>query len=155
MGLDGLAYFYEDGPFIMEREMTASFINQMEWDTDLPKPYAVKSSDVLLNKLGKGLPKGITLTAPGFYAPQGRELRLQNADNTIIDRAQTFKYGDFQVTNFEMESSALYALSAMLGHEALTVCNIIANRVNGDFSPDYKSSMRKLVQLMLDRVLDI
>jgi len=155
LGLDGLAYFYEDGPFIMEREMTSSFINQMEWDKDLPKPYAVKSSNLLFEKLGHGLRNGITLTAPGFYAPQGRELRLKTADNTIIDRAQNFKYGNNKVTNFEMECSALYALSAMLGHEALTVCNIIANRINGDFSPDYKSSMKKLVELMLERVLEI
>ncbi len=155
LGLDGLAYFYEDGPFVMEREMTSSFINQMDWDKDLPKPYAVKSSNLLFEKLGHGLQKGITLTAPGFYAPQGRELRLKTADNTIIDRAQNFKYGNNKVTNFEMECSALYALSAMLGHEALTVCNIIANRINGDFSPDYKSSMKKLVELMLERVLEI
>lgn len=155
IGLDGLAYFYEDGPFVMEREMTASFINQMEWDKDFPKPYAIKSSDYLLEKMGGGLRKGITLTAPGFYAPQGRKMRLPLKDDTIIDRAQKFKYGKHQVTNFEMECSALYSLSAMLGHEALTVCNIIANRVNGNFSPDYHDSMKKLIQLMLDRVLEI
>ncbi len=155
IGLDGLAYFYEDGPFVMEREMTASFINQMDWDKDFPKPYAIKSSDQLLEKMGFGLRKGITLTAPGFYAPQGRKLRLPLKDDTIIDRAQKFKYGSNQVTNFEMECSALYSLSAMLGHEALTVCNIIANRVNGSFSPDYHASMNKLIQLMLDRVLDV
>ncbi len=155
LGLDGLAYFYEDGPFIMEREMTSSFINQMDWDKDLPKPYAVKSSNLLFEKLGHDLQKGITLTAPGFYAPQGRELRLKTADNTIIDRAQNFKYGNNKVTNFEMECSALYALSAMLGHEALTVCNIIANRINGEFSPDYKSSMKKLIEMMLERVSEI
>jgi uridine phosphorylase len=153
LGLDGLAYFYEDGPFVMEREMTASFINQMEWDRDLPKPYAIKSSDHLLNVLGKDLRKGITLTAPGFYAPQGRKLRLKISDETIIDRAQNFKYGKFQVTNFEMECSALYSLSAMMGHEALTICNIIANRVSNKFSPDYHTSMNKLIQLMLDRIL--
>lgn len=155
IGLDGLAYFYEDGPFVMEREMTASFINQMEWDKDFPKPYAIKSSDYLLEKMGGGLRKGITLTAPGFYAPQGRKMRLPLKDDTIIDRAQIFKYGNHQVTNFEMECSALYSLSAMLGHEALTVCNIIANRVNGSFSPDYHDSMKKLIQLMLDRVVNL
>jgi len=154
IGIDGLAYFYEDGPFVMEREMTASFINQMDWDRNLPKPYAVQSSGMLLKKLGKNLRKGITLTAPGFYAPQGRQLRLKVSDDTLIARAQNFKYGNNQVTNFEMECSALYVLSTMLGHEALTVCNIIANRINGSFSPDYQTSMNKLIQLMLDRVLD-
>ncbi len=155
LGLDGLVYFYEKGPFVMEREMTSSFINQLEWDRDLPKPYAVRGSSALIEKLGEGLRKGITLTAPGFYAPQGREVRLNVTDKTIIDRASKFRYNGFQVTNFEMETSALYALSAMLGHQAMTVCDIIANRITGDFSPDYKSSMGKLIQLMLDRISKI
>ena len=155
IGLDGLAYFYEDGPFVMEREMTASFINQMEWDENLPRPYAIKGSNELINRLGTDIPKGITLTAPGFYAPQGRELRLKTTDNTIIERARKFKYNNYQVTNFEMETSALYALSAMLGHEALTVCNIIANRLSNKFAPDYHQSMSKLIQLMLDRILEV
>lgn len=155
LGLDGLLYFYEKGSFVMEREMTSSFINQLEWDRDLPKPYAVRGSSELIEKLGEGLKKGITLTAPGFYAPQGRELRLSVMDKTIIDRASKFKYNGFHVTNFEMETSALYALSAMLGHQAMTVCDIIANRITGDFSPDYKASMGKLIKLMLDRVSSI
>lgn len=152
LGLDGLVYFYEKGPFVMEREMTSSFINQLEWDRNLPKPYAIRGSSELIATLGAGLKKGITLTAPGFYAPQGREVRLSVTDNTIIDRASKFKYNGFQVTNFEMETSALYALSAMLGHQAMTVCDIIANRITGDFSPDYKASMGKLIRLMLDRI---
>jgi uridine phosphorylase len=155
LGLDGLAYFYKDGPFVMEKEFTAGFINQLNWDKDLPKPYAMKGSSYLLEKLTEGYRKGITLTAPGFYAPQGRELRLQVTDNTIIERASQFSYAGEQVTNFEMETSALYLLSAMLGHEALTVCNIIANRVTGAFNPDYKKSMKKLIGEMLERVLEI
>ena len=155
MGLDGLAYFYEKGPIVMEREMTSSFINQMDWDRDLPKPYAIKGSSELIEKLGKGLKKGITLTAPGFYAPQGREVRLKVMDNSIIDKALGFNYAGFQVTNFEMETSALYALSAMLGHRAMTVCDIIANRITGDFSSDYKPSMEKLIRLMLERISQI
>jgi len=152
LGLDGLAYFYEQGPMVIEREMTSSFINQLNWDRDLPKPYAVKGSSALIEKLGKGLLRGITLTAPGFYAPQGREVRLSVTDNTIIDRAGKFQFNGFRVTNFEMETSALYALSAMLGHQAMTVCDIIANRISGKFSPDYKVSMGKLIGTMLDRI---
>ncbi len=155
LGLDGLAYFYKDGVFVMERELTASFINQMEWDDDLPRPYAVQSSLFLLKKLASDYRQGITLTAPGFYAPQGRELRLEVTDNTIVDRAGRFRYGDFKVTNFEMETSALYLLAKMLGHEALTVCNIIANRVTGDFDPDYKKSMKKLIGEMLDKLVEV
>ena len=155
LGLDGLLYFYEKGPFVMEREMTSSFINRMDWDRDLPKPYAVNASSELIEKLGKGLIKGITLTAPGFYAPQGREVRLKVMDDSIIDKASQFNYGGFQVTNFEMETSALYALSAMLGHRAMTVCDIIANRITGDFNVDYKLSMEKLIKLMLERISQI
>jgi len=155
LGLDGLAYFYEKGVFAMERELTASFINQMDWDNDLPRPYAVPASDYLLEKLGFGWRQGITLTAPGFYAPQGRELRLKVNDNTIIDRAKEFKYNGFQVTNFEMETSALYLLSAMLGHRAITVCDIIANRITGEFNHNYQESMKTLIREMLDRALKL
>lgn len=152
LGLDGLAYFYEKGRFVMERELTASFINQMDYDKELPKPYAVRASQELIEKLAGNWRRGITLTAPGFYAPQGRQLRLTVNDNTIIDRASRFSYNGFSVTNFEMETSALYALSAMLGHRAMTVCDIIANRITGDFNPSYKVSMKKLIEEMLDRI---
>lgn len=152
LGLDGLVYFYEKGRFIMERELTASFINQMEYDKELPKPYAVGASKILIDKLSGNWRRGITLTAPGFYAPQGREVRLKVNDKTIVERAGKYQYNGFKVTNFEMETSALYALSAMLGHKALTVCDIIANRVTGDFNPDYRKSMKKLIEEMLNRI---
>lgn len=151
LGLDGLAYFYEKGPLVMERELTSSFINQMEWDRDLPKPYAVKGSSKLLEVIGGNWRKGITLTAPGFYAPQGRELRLKVTDNTIIDRARNFKYSGDQVTNFEMETSALYLLAAMLGHHAVTICDIIANRITGEFNQNYHASMERLIKEVLER----
>lgn len=154
LGLDGLAYFYEQGRFVMERELTASFINQMDYDKELPRPYAVRASRELVEKLAGDWRRGITLTAPGFYAPQGRQLRLKVSDNTIIDRASQFHYNGFKVTNFEMETSALYALSAMLGHRALTVCDIIANRITGDFNPNYKVSMKKLIEEMLNRIAE-
>jgi len=152
LGLDGLAYFYEQGRFIMERELTASFINQMEYDKELPKPYAVHASTKLIEKLSGDWRRGITLTAPGFYAPQGREVRLKVNDNTLVERAGKYFYNGFKVTNFEMETSALYALSAMLGHNAMTVCDIIANRVTGEFNSDYKKSMKKLIEEMLNRI---
>jgi uridine phosphorylase len=155
IGLDGLAWFYEDAPNIIDEELTDKFINYMNWAPDLPKPYAIKASEYLLEKLGKDLRKGITLTAPGFYAPQCRELRLKVRDKTIIDRASAFDFNGHKITNFEMETSALYSLSTMLGHEAMTVCDIIANRVNNDFNPNYKESMKKLVTTMLDRLVEL
>ncbi len=155
LGLDGLAWFYEDGPHVIEEALTNEFIDTMKWDADLPKPYAIKGSDYLIKTLSGDWRKGITLTAPGFYAPQGRELRLKVKDNTIIDRARQFGFEGYQVTNFEMETSALYSLSAMLGHEAMTVCDIIANRISDNFNPNYKVSMENLIQEMLDRVLEL
>jgi uridine phosphorylase len=154
IGLDGLAYFYENAMFSLEREMTSSFINQMVYNNNLPKPYAVKASEELLRKIGKSWRRGITLTAPGFYGPQGRKLRLEITDETIVDRARKFKYNGCEVTNFEMESSALYFFAAMLGHNALTVCNIIANRITNEFDPDYKPSMKLLIGEVLKDLLD-
>jgi len=152
LGLDGLAYFYDKGEETIDSNLTDSFIKELNWDNNLPKPYGIKASDYLLEKVGFGWRKGITLTAPGFYAPQGRELRLKVKDNTIIDRARLYKYNDADVTNFEMETSALYVISAMLGHNALTVCDIIANRVNDEFNPNYKESMLALIGEVIDRV---
>ena len=152
IGLDGLAYFYEKGSEVIDGKLTADFINQLDWDKNLPKPYGIKASDYLLESVGYNWLKGITLTAPGFYAPQGRELRLKVCDKTIVDRASDFTYNDARVTNFEMETSALYVLSAMLGHNALTVCDIIANRITDDFNPDYKNSMKNLVTEIIKRI---
>ena len=155
LGLDGLAYFYKDGAEVINKDLTTEFIDMLNWDTNLPKPYAIKASDILLKKVGYDWRNGITLTAPGFYAPQGRELRLEIVDNTIIDRAGSYEYNGLKVTNFEMETSALYVLSSMLGHNALTVCNIIANRVTGDFDPDYHGSMKGLIAAVLERLLKL
>ncbi len=152
IGLDGLAYFYKDEANFIDENMTQYFINYMNWDSDFPKPYAIKGSSHLLRIIGNDWRKGITLTAPGFYAPQGRELRLKLKDSTIIDRAQKFIYKNDSITNFEMETSALYFLSAMLGHNALTVCSVIANRVTKEFDPDYKSSMKILVKQVMERL---
>ncbi len=155
VGLDGLLWFYRDGENVMEKEYTDMFINEMKWDEHLPRPYVVKGSEYLIEKLSEGWRKGITLTAPGFYAPQGREVRLKVKDNTIIDRASLLGFGGYKVTNFEMETSALYGLSALLGHEAMTVCDIIANRIADTFNPNYKESMENLIHEMLERVLEL
>jgi uridine phosphorylase len=152
IGLDGLCYFYNNSESVINGEMTKEFINYMNMSQKLPGAYAISGSQELLSKVGAGWPKGITLTAPGFYAPQGRKLRLDVHDTHFIDKASKFTFGENRITNFEMETSALYVLSAMLGHKAITVCNIIANRVTGKFDPDYKKSMTNLVGEVLDRL---
>lgn len=155
IGLDGMAYFYKKGKEAINKQLTENFINSLDWNSNMPLPYGVESSKFLVEKIGHGWRKGITLTAPGFYAPQGRELRLEVEDNTIIERASNFEYNNIRVSNFEMETSSLYILSKMLGHNALTVCDIIANRITDDFNPDYKTSMKHLVKEMLDRLASI
>ncbi len=152
IGLDGLLWFYRDGENVIEKENTEFFIREMNWDSNLPKPYVVKGSEYLIEKLAGDWRKGITLTAPGFYAPQDREVRLKVKDNTVIERARKLGFDNYKVTNFEMETSALYGLSALLGHEAMTVCDIIANRIADTFNPNYKESMENLVKEMLERV---
>ncbi len=152
LGLDGLLHFYclEENKF--EKLLTKTFIKHMGWNEKLPRPYTVKASDFLLNALAFDIRKGITATAPGFYAPQGRELRLKTVIPDINDSLTTFSFENKKITNFEMETSALYGLSALLGHNALTICIVIANRIQGVFSNHYSESMKKLIALVLERL---
>ncbi len=155
IGLDGLAYFYKNHRDYFDKEMTDDFIKELKWLDNLPNPYAVKASEFLVEVFGGEWRKGITLTAPGFYAPQGRKLRLDISDNEFLKKLKEYNYKGEKITNFEMETSALYFLSSMLGHNALTVCNIIANRITGMFDPDYKTSMKTLIKRVLDRITEL
>jgi uridine phosphorylase len=123
-----------------------------DWDYRFVNPYCVGCSDILEDKLGQGVIKGITATASGFYGPQGRKLRLNVQDQDFNKKLEEFRFGNLKVTNFEMETSALYGLSKMLGHQAVTICVIIANRFLKEFSKDYKTSVNKLILQVLDRL---
>jgi len=152
LGLDGMLHFYKASKEVCDQEMAAAFIKHMNWGKNLPTPYIVKASQKLLNKMGEGFNKGITATAPGFYGPQGRQIRLELAYPDINDQLETFRYNGQRICNLEMETSALYGLGAMLGHETLTVCVLIANRVSKQFSLDYKKPVRELVEKVLERI---
>lgn len=151
VGLDGLAYFYGDYPKVINREMTEAFIKHMNYPSELPRPYIVEGSKSLFEKLGKGYHQGITATSPGFYGPQGRTLRLDLAHPQTNVDIESFDFNGWKVSNFEMESSALYSLGRMLGHECLTICVIIANRVNETFTADYHPYVEKLIRTTLER----
>lgn len=153
LGLDGLLHFYEKSTEVIEKEMTEAFVKHMNWSPLLPGPYVVKASERLLAKLGDGFQYGITATSPGFYGPQGRVLCLGLSDCRMNKNMESFSFEGQRICNFEMESSALYGLSRMLGHQALTICAIIANRVTEKFSSDYKPFMDKLIQTTLDRLV--
>jgi uridine phosphorylase len=152
LGFDGLLNFYQTDKNIYEEGITEAFIKHTEWGAKLARPYTVKASEELMKKLGVGLFKGITATASGFYGPQGRQLRIVPADPLLNDKMETFKYNGHRITNFEMETSALYGLSAILGHQAVTICTIIANRVSKQYSKDYHPAVEKMIQTILDRI---
>lgn len=152
VGLDGLAYFYKDYKSVINNEMTNAFINDMNYPTDLPKPYIVESSEELFNRLSEGFHSGITATSPGFYGPQGRSIRAELNYPSINNDIEKFRFDGWRITNFEMESSALFTLAKILGHNALTICAIAANRVLEKFSPNYHPTMEKLILTVLNRI---
>lgn len=154
IGLDGLLYFYKGNETVNELAMRDAFIEQMEYPKDLPMPYVVEGSQELFDRLGQGYFQGLTATAPGFYGPQGRTLRMPLAYPENNRKIEAFKYQGWRVCNFEMESSALYGLGKMMGHRCLTICAVIANRVSEKFCADYHPYINKLITNTLDRLSD-
>ncbi|MFA8451099.1 MAG: nucleoside phosphorylase [Bacteroidales bacterium] len=152
LGLDGLIQFYDVKKGLVNHEMTQAFMDHVHWHKDFPVPYIVEGSKELLETLGKGLYKGITATAPGFYGPQGRRLRVPLRAPEMNELIESFNFEGCRVSNFEMETSALYGLGGHMGHNMLTMCAIIANRVTEKFNPNYKQSVEKLIQLTLERL---
>ena len=133
-------------------EMERAFDAHMGLDGRLAHPYCVQGSQKLLGKVASGMHHGITATAPGFYGPQGRAVRLHPSIDNLNDNLAAFRWDGMPVTNLEMETSAIYGFSHLLGHEALTVCLIIANRPCGTFLNDYHPQMRQLVGTVVERL---
>ncbi len=154
LGFDGLLNFYAKGSEFAEKEMADHFIEECEIPSDLARPYIIKSSTVLMNKLAFDLHQGITATASGFYGPQGRTLRLSPRIADLNERLQSFRFGAERITNFEMETSALYGLGKMLNHNTLTICAIIANRPTKTFSKNYHKTIDNLIQTTLTRLVE-
>ena len=152
LGFDGLLNFYDYDEKILETEIIDAFIRHTGWNERLPYPYIVKSSERLLKQLAYDLPAGITATANGFYGPQGRRLRIPLAFPELNERIEGFRFGEYKISNFEMETSALFGLGKSLGHNTLTICTIIANRLTKQFSEDYKVSVDKMIRLVLERL---
>jgi uridine phosphorylase len=152
IGLDGLLNFYDGWEKINEDAISEAFIKQTGWLKNLPYPYCVSASPQLLNKFKEGNFVGITATAPGFYGPQGRQIKLKAALPTLNEKLTDFKLDNYRITNFEMETSALYGLGKLLGHECLTICVIIANRVRKEFTSDYKKSVEVLIESCLNKI---
>jgi len=151
LGIDGVLNFYKVPDGLFDDDIANAFMQQTNWSPRLPRPYVAKGSEKLLKKIAHDFIHGITATAPGFFGPQGRELRMPLAFPELNEKIEAFHYKDHFISNFEMETSALYGLGRLMGHEMLTVCVIIANRVSKQFSKDYKPHMEKLIQTVLER----
>ena len=154
VGVDGLLNWYENRDEIALLDMEDAFKKHVKWNRHLPDPYFVKASDKLIKKFDDCTVKGVTISAPGFYGPQGRVVRLGLAMPDMLEDYESFRYDDYRITNFEMEGSALAGLAAHLGHEAGTVCCAIANRYLKDADTDYKPNVRKLVELSLRKLTE-
>jgi uridine phosphorylase len=152
LGLDNLLHFYDNGSNTLDLQMSGAFMKHTGWNENLSKPYFVKGSEELIRKFEKGTIKGITATAPGFYGPQGRVLRLGLANPELNEKIKSFRYKDERVINFEMETSALYGLGSLLNHRVMTVCALIANRATNETYPDHKALIGKLIDLVLERL---
>lgn len=151
LGFDGLVHYYEHSARFSDNPFVESFIEAVDWDPKLPKPYLVEGNAELLEKAKKlGFYTGVTATATGFYGPQGRVLRLGVQDKMLNEKLSKFRFEGMRITNFEMETSGIYGLSQLFGHRALTINCIIANRFTGQFTKDAHQAMHQLIGKVME-----
>lgn len=156
IGFDCLMRWYADIDKINLKDYEEDFVRHMGWDAaGLPRPYFVKASQKLIDLMSGWTVPGMTISAPGFYGPQGRVLRLGLAMPDMLEKLESWSYDGRRITNFEMESSALAGLAAQLGHDAVTVCCAIANRYAGDSNTDYKPYMSRMIEKALDTLVEL
>ena len=156
VGFDGVMNWYGNREKVSIPEVEEDFKKHMGWLPVLPSPYFVKASPKIINILKDVTLKGVTISAPGFYGPQGRVVRIPLAMPDMLENIESYRFStggeDYRITNFEMESAPVAGFAAQLGHNAATVCCAIANRYLQSSNPDYKPAIRKLVELALDRM---
>ena len=153
IGLDGVIYFYKDNEKVRDLTMEEALIHQLDWNISGIRPYIVSADPSLLEQITKDdIIRGVTIAANGFYGPQGRKLRLTLTDATLNQKIEAFLFENQRITNYEMESSALAGLAAMMGHRAMTVCCIIAGRVDNNMNTDYKETLPLLIEKVLNRI---
>ena len=153
IGFDGLLNFYAQREEITDQEFEKAFKTFTDWSPLLASPYVVDCNTDLYNKIvDDEITGGITITTPGFYGPQGRELRLNIIDQAMNNKIESFRFKKMRITNYDMECSAIYGLSKLLGHQAVAVYVIIDNRINLCASIDYKALMKRLVHKILEKL---
>lgn len=153
IGFDGVLNYYAGRNEVCDIDYQHAFCDYVHWNPLWAKPYVVPADKELVERIGRDdMVRGHTISAVGFYGPQGRELRLPLANPDLNSRIEKFRYNGEPVTNYEMESAPLQGLSLLLGHKAMTVCSIIANRVSTNATPNYKTAIHDLIKTVLERI---
>lgn len=152
IGMDNVLHFYQHEQ-IDKRNISAQLLNHLAWNAKKPMPYTISCNRDLLSFFHtKGIYKGITMTNTGFYGPQGRSLRLPLSEKNFIEKISSFSFQDKKITNLEMETSAIYGLAKLLGHRALSINAILANRITGDFSKNPGTTIDRLIRYTLEKI---
>ena len=153
IGFDGVLNYYAGRNDIADLDFEHALCRHTDWNPLWAKPYVVDADPELVSRIGgTDMVRGNTISAVGFYGPQGRELRLPLANPDLNSRIESFQHNGRRITNYEMESAPLQGLGRLMGHKAMTVCSIIANRFNSVANPNYKSGIRDLIATVLDRI---
>ncbi|MBQ1236056.1 MAG: nucleoside phosphorylase, partial [Oscillospiraceae bacterium] len=155
VGFDGLLNFYAGRNEVCDLPMERALLNHLGWSGNMcqPAPYVIAADEELVERIAKDdMVRGVTVACGGFFGPQGRRLRVPLADPRQNEKIESFEYRGERITNFEMESSALAGLSALMGHKAVTVCLVIANRRAKEANVDYNAKMNELIQTVLERI---
>ncbi|MCD8193357.1 MAG: nucleoside phosphorylase [Tannerellaceae bacterium] len=153
IGFDGVIYFYANTASIRDTAMEKELVAQLDWKIERLLPYVVTADTDLIDRICReDIIRGVTIAANGFYGPQGRMVRLPLTDPQLNQKIEAFQYKGEQITNYEMESSSLAGLAALMGHKAMTICCIIAGRVNKNMNTEYKGSLTGLIELVLNRI---
>ena len=152
VGFDGLLSYYAGRDEVCDLELEQAFVDHTSWSEPMPRPYFVDADAEIWEHFKDSVTEGITIAAPGFYAPQGRWVRLQPAVPDLNEKIESFRFGERRITNYEMEGSALAGLAALMGHRAATICTIIAQRIVLDACTDYKPFVERMICMALDKL---
>lgn len=152
IGFDGVLNYYAGRNEITDRDFESSLKKFTDWPDLHCSPYVVKADESLVQQVGYDMIKGSTISAIGFYGPQGRYVRLPLDKPELNSKIEAFNYNGIKITNYEMESAPLAGLGRLMGHRVMTVCSIIANRLAGDSNANYKGSVEDLIRTVLDRI---
>ena len=153
IGFDGVLNYYAGRNEVADLDFEKAFVEHTRWNPLWAKPYVVDADPELVAQIGQDdMVRGNTISAVGFYGPQGRELRLPLANPDLNRSIEEFRFNGRKVTNYEMESAPLQGLGKLMGHRAMTVCSIIANRMNNNVNPSYKNAIHDLIETVLERI---